>query len=209
MTPIYYEGSLYGYKYTPAVFQSRRPALHEEDKREPGALRSFRLRKLAHSPLVRRHGFGYLSPDTSFTAKTYFERVETQKISSYGFAEYSSSFIIEEKLIMDHNLTLLGIPMKLSYGGEADFTSVDELSDFSVEPFNRRDTTNPVIVPQSVVLVGPQDGWIAGDGDVSQLIQYAFFAQADIKFTPSLSLFTGGEGRGRALRHRNARAACD
>jgi hypothetical protein len=42
-----------------------------------------------------------------------------------------------------------------------------------------------------VVLVGPQDGWIFGGGDVDQLIEYAAFAQADFKFTNSLSLFVG------------------
>jgi iron complex outermembrane receptor protein len=190
MTPIYYEGALYGYKYTPAYFNLGGQLF---TKKISGNQVLSDPSDFANSHTLLWFGdiSDTISPDTSFTAKTYFERVETQKISSYGFAEYSSSFIIEEKLIMDHNLTLLGIPIKLSYGGEADFTSVDELSDFSVEPFNRRDTTNPVIVPQSVVLVGPQDGWIAGDGDVSQLIQYALFAQSDIKFTPSLSLFTG------------------
>lgn len=191
MTPIFYQGSLYGYKYTPGYFNAggqlfTKKITGNEVLSDPS--------DFADSQTLLWFGdiTDSLGANTNFIAKSYFERVETQKISSYGFAEYSSSFIGEEKLMMDQTFKSGPFPWNLKYGLEFDFSQVTELSDFSVEPFNRRDISNPVIVPQSVVLVGPQDGYIAGDGDYSQLLQSAFFVESDLKFTPNFDLILGG-----------------
>ncbi|MEM7790860.1 MAG: TonB-dependent receptor plug domain-containing protein [Verrucomicrobiota bacterium] len=99
-------------------------------------------------------------PDFEVTWKSYFEYLETRKVSSYGFSHYTDSFAFRQKLVFDQNADLFGgFPIQLNYGVDFSYEEVDDINDFFVEPFNRRDISTGQITPQSIVLSGPDIGW--------------------------------------------------
>ncbi len=188
--PIFFQGSLFGYKYTPGYFS--------------GGGRLFTKKIEGNQVLSDPSDFAdsttaifftdlvwSLDNDRRFSAKTFAEYILTEKLSSYGFAHNSDSVAFEQKLAFDEKRTIGGVRTTLQYGADYRFTYNSDANDFFVEPFNRRDVSNPVITAQSIVLAGPQLGWALIGGSESRLHQLGFFGQARFEFTDTFSVFAG------------------
>ena len=94
------------------------------------------------------------SPDTEITLKSFVDGYEREKYSTYGYAEYGENITLEEKLVIDQSVEPLGtFPLQLSYGVSARYEDSLALTDYTVEPFSRRDLTQP-IDPYTVLPAG-------------------------------------------------------
>ena len=191
-TVVNYLGKLYGYKYTPSYFTAGGQLFTK--KIEGNQVLSDRS-DYANSETMIAFGDLRYSADNGRTisAKSLFEWIKTRKISSYGFAHDSDSFALMEKLVVEETHTVGGVPVSLQYGADARYTYNNDANDFGVEPFNRRDISADIIVPQSVVLTGPQVNWPAGyvGGSRSTLGQLGLFGQFAAKFSDSFSVYGG------------------
>lgn len=127
------------------------------------------------------------------------DRIATEKLSSYGYAINTRQLVLEAKATAARELPV-GRGMRLTYGASARFTDAEMLQDFSVEPFSRRDITQPLVSPNSVILSGPQRGpdgknfWSAtaqgGANAHSKLWQFSGFAFAANRITDAVSSYT-------------------
>ena len=190
---VNFNGQLVGYKYTPGYFGAGGQLFTK--KIEGNQVVSDSSDFANSKTYIWFADFAYeASAERTFTLKSLVESLSTRKISSYGFAHDSDSTALEQKLVVDEKRTVGGMPLGLQYGADLRYTYNNDANDFGVEPFGRRDVSNPTIVPQSVVLVGPQVKWPAGyvGGSRSTLFQAGVFAQAALKVSDSFSVFAGG-----------------
>ncbi len=78
----------------------------------------------------------------SLTNKSLIDAYEREKVSTYGYGEYGENFTFENKTIARHRLNALkGID--LAYGFSARYEDALAKTEFTVEPFNRRDISKP------------------------------------------------------------------
>ena len=129
----------------------------------------------------------------SLTLKNQFiiDWIETEKLSSYGYAFNMKQFIIEDKISAEQKFT--GILSNLTYGASARYSFAHQLQDFAAEPFSRRDVSKSQITANSVVLTGPQRP-LVGDtrnlwsqGADTDLYQLAAFSVGELKFSDAFS----------------------
>ncbi len=118
--------------------------------------------------------------------------IQTDKLSSYGYAFAMEQRVIEDKLTLEHAGN--GALQKLLYGASLRYSRAHQLQDFSAEPFDRRDISRPDITPNSVVLAGPLRP-LSGDtrnlwsqGADSELWQAGLFAVGNFRLNERLSL---------------------
>ena len=189
-TPIFDNGRLFGYKYSPGYFAAGGQLFTEKidgktvlsDPSDYADSKTF-----IYFTDFEWHG----ESDRKITVKNFFEYITTKKLSSYGFAHDSDAHSWETKLIVDDILELAGIRMAVQYGADVRYSYNNDANDFFVEPFNRRNIANPVITPQSIVLSGPQLGWALVGGSESKLTQFGAFGQLKADFSESFKVFAG------------------
>jgi len=198
-TPIFYNGSLFGYKYTPDYFGAGGELF---TKQIDGSDVLSDPSDFADSQTFLWFlDFNWIGEGSrSMALKTFYEYVSTQKLSSYGFAHDSDSWALQEKLVVNETHDLGFGPLSFQYGVDVRFTFNNDANDFGVEPFNRRDVSNPDIPAWSVVYVGPQynwdpasaglPGWFVG-GSQSELLQYGAFGQFNANFGEMFALLGG------------------
>lgn len=129
--------------------------------------------------------------DRTFTLKGLYEYLATEKLSSYGYAFDGAQTVAALKLIAsERSLDWL----QLEYGGSLRYTGAQQLQDFTVEPFSRRDLTNRGISANSTLLAGAQsprgganywDPFASGESD---LYQAAVFAVGELRLGSYLSV---------------------
>ncbi len=132
--------------------------------------------------------------------QVYIERLETRKLSTYGFSLYSDQLILADKLTLQADFD--SIASTLTYGAEARYSWAKMRQDFFAEPFSRRDLTRDTISPNSVVRAGPQEApdglnlWSPGLGanEESDLYLGGLFALLDTRLGERLRFFTGLRG---------------
>jgi iron complex outermembrane receptor protein len=192
-----------GYQYTPAYFAAGGTVFTQKI---PGSTVLADERDYANS----RDFLWFLTldtdgaPDASFKGQALVDYVTTQKLSTYGYAIETEQLVAELKGTITQNLELLA-GARVSYGTSARFTYAQILQDFAVEPFSRRDITQPAISANSTVLAGPQlapDGlnnWssrvgFGGANVQSQLWELSAFGFAETRVTPAFTVFTSLRG---------------
>ncbi len=198
-TPVYYNGELFGYKYTPEYFANGGEALTTKisgnqvlsDKSDYADSTTF----LWFGDIVY-----HTDSERTITAKSFYESLKTRKLSSYGFAHDSDSWAFEEKLSIDESHEWGGVNVSLQYGADVRYTYNNDANDYGVEPFNRRDVSSSDIPAWSVVYTGPLydwdptsvglPGWFVG-GSQSKLTQFGAFGQFKADFGEMFSLFGG------------------
>lgn len=187
-----------GYQYTPDYFAAGGRVF---TKKLDGStvLRDPRDHADSHSLLY----FADLSDrrDADLTRRVQFmiDALETEKLSSYGYALNSEQFLFELKASLERRYPLLE-GMTVNGGVSVRYTDAMVLQDYSVEPFSRRDITHTEVSPNSVILVGPQRGpdglnfWSptaqGGANAHSRLWQVSAFAYAINHLTPRLTTTT-------------------
>jgi iron complex outermembrane receptor protein len=132
---------------------------------------------------------------SSLTLKNQFliDYINTDKVSSYGYAFAMKQFVIEDKISADQKFN--GILSNLTYGGSIRYSWAKQLQDFAAEPFSRRDISKKQISANSIVLTGPQrpafgdtrNLWAQGDN--TDLYQLALFSVGELKFSEAFSTF--------------------
>jgi iron complex outermembrane receptor protein len=192
-----------GYQYTPAYFSAGGTLFTQNI---PGSTVLSDDRDYANS----RDFLWFLTldtdgaPDASFKGQALVDYVTTQKLSTYGYAIETEQLVAELKGTITQNLDVLA-GARVSYGASARFTYAQILQDFAVEPFSRRDITQPASSANSTVLAGPQvspDGlnnWssrigFGGANVQSQLWELSAFGFAETRVTNAFTVFTSLRG---------------
>lgn len=126
-----------------------------------------------------------IDTERTLTLKLFAESLETEKLSSYGYAIETDQALAAAKLLYDDPSSVPHSQLQLS--ASARYTSASMRQDFFAEPFNRRDLARPTISPNSTILAGPQRGpdgqnfWSpAGGANVSSILRQ-FAAAAQLK----------------------------
>lgn len=129
----------------------------------------------------------------TFKNQLIIDWIETEKVSSYGYAFAMKQFIIEDKIIAEQKFS--GFLASLTSGGSVRYSFAHQLQDFAAEPFSRRDISQPQISTNSVILTGPQRP-ITGDtrnlwsqGSDTDLYQLALFSVGELKFSEAFSTY--------------------
>lgn len=135
------------------------------------------------------------NPDRTFTVKTLFETLETEKRSSYGYAVSTEQMVagtkafVRDRTLLPNSTTTIGIGAR--------YTDSQILQDFFDEPFSRRDILLPDISPNTILLVGAQrpigglNLWsptaVGGANVASELLQFSAFGTVETSWTDRFS----------------------
>ncbi len=130
--------------------------------------------------------------DWVFRNKFFLEYVDTEKLSSYGYAMYTNNLLFENSFLADFIYEPSWARIHGTIGASARFSSSSRLQDFSSEPFNRRDLSTGDIPPSSIVIAGPQADWLWGGHNESDLWQLGLSGLAVVEWTPKLTTVIGG-----------------
>ena len=138
------------------------------------------------------------SPDATVKGQFLLDSIQTDKLSTYGYAISTQQLLFEAKAAATRNFPLCQ-GLSLTCGLSARYTDARMLQDFSEEPFSRRDITRVEVSPNTVVLTGPQRGpagtnfWSptaqGGANAHSKLWQFSGFAYAVGHFTDRISIY--------------------
>ena len=131
------------------------------------------------------------------TNKLFVDTYERSKQSSYGYAEFGENFTLENKIVVEHKLPNLGSGSTLIYGGAIRYEDALALTDFTSEPFSRRDITKPVLPNERVAAGSDQDingenFWDPFGSFDTKMVNYGSFLTADLKFGEKFTLFLSG-----------------
>ena len=131
------------------------------------------------------------SSDLTIKNQTLLDWIDTEKLSSYGYAFNMEQLVLENKTSFIQKFS--GVLDSLTYGGSLRYAYAHQVQDYAAEPFSRRDITNPTITANSIVLTGPQRP-LTGDtrnlwsqGAESDLRTLGLFSVANFKLTDTFS----------------------
>ena len=130
----------------------------------------------------------------SWESKMLVDVVDTEKLSSYGYAIETSQRVFAHNIERNRPLDF-GLKTDLSYGIGWRATKAEMIQDYYAEPFSRRDISRKAISRNSVVIAGPQEGpdglnyWSPdiGANVASMLWQGAVFGQLSSRLTESFT----------------------
>ena len=132
------------------------------------------------------------SSNTTIVNKFFIDAYTREKISSYGYGEYGENITFEDKVIVTQKLPALkGI--NLVYGVSARYEDSIAKTEFTVEPFNRRDISVGAS-PNDRLLSGSQRGntgrtyWDPFGSFYSKQFTGGLFFVPDIKITDDFSV---------------------
>lgn len=138
-------------------------------------------------------------PNRSLRGQFLLDYINTDKLSTYGYAIQTRQLLFEVKGTAKQRFALLK-GMDLTYGLSMRYTDAKMLQDFFDEPFSRRDISTGSISPNSVILTGPQTDpngvnfWSptsqGGANAHSRLWQFSAFGYAENRLTDSLKSYT-------------------
>ncbi len=135
------------------------------------------------------------SPDFKITYKFFIDGYEREKESTYGYGEFGENFTMENKLIFEQQIDQYE-GVTLSYGISARYEDALAKTDFTIEPFSRRDITQPVD-PNTVLIAG---GKVDSSGTTqwdpfgswdTQMWNFGAFINSHIRFTEKWSIVAG------------------
>lgn len=142
-------------------------------------------------------------PDFVVTNKSYFEYLETDKASYYGYAFASEQVVFNNRTQVEQKFDL-GFENLFAYGVEYRYTDAEQKQDYWIEPFGRRDLTRPVISGNTRMPVGsetsPNSGvtyWVNAFDDpgfqggnlASTLHQFGLFLSSQLDWSEMFSTF--------------------
>ncbi len=131
------------------------------------------------------------------TNKLYFESYSRSKHSTYGYAEDGENTTIENKTIVEHAMPDRPMVDSLIYGTSIRFEDAFARTDFTAEPFSRRDITKPED-PNTILPAGGDRNlngltfWDPFGSNRTKMISYGIFVTADLKPTDRVSLIFNG-----------------
>ncbi|NRA26216.1 MAG: hypothetical protein HRU10_03090 [Opitutales bacterium] len=144
-----------------------------------------------------------VSPDSKIHFDVLFESIETDKLSSYGYAIQTEQDVIDARVSFEHQWDGENMSLDLTYGAQVRYTEAQQLQDFWTEPFSRRDITRDEISANSIILAGAQvdpasgnNFWGGGFGAgapgghavESELTQTGAFALGNLGFGDNINI---------------------
>jgi len=138
------------------------------------------------------------APSKTFklTNKLFLDAYKRDKVSSYGYGEYGKNMTIENKVLVEQSLPFLG-GINLSYGASVRFEDSIAKTEFTVEPFNRRDITVAPTLNDTLLSGGQRDNrgrtfWDPFGSYYSKLITAGVFLTPEIKVSDAFSVILSG-----------------
>jgi len=150
------EPSTSGYQYTPEYFAAGGRVFTQRIKGDT-VLRDPIDRADSRSLLLFGDLENRFHPEHLWRVRVLVDALETDKLSSYGYALDSRQLVTEVKGTLEGDVDWLG-GMTYNTGISLRRVAARVRQDFSVEPFSRRDITRAAVSPNTVILSGPQRG---------------------------------------------------
>lgn len=133
--------------------------------------------------------------DTHWKNKFLLDILQTEKLSSYGYAIDTKQLVLADR-VEGLNYLSFAQGTTISYGLGIRYTHAEMVQDYSTEPFSRRDVSRNEVSSNSRILAGPQigpDGLNYWSPDIganveSDLFQSGLFAQLDSNLTERIKL---------------------
>lgn len=130
------------------------------------------------------------------TNKLFLDAYQRDKVSSYGYGEFGKNITVEDKILVEQRFKALkGI--NVSYGTSVRYEESIAKTEFTVEPFNRRDITAAPTPNDTLRSGGQRDNlgktfWDPFGSVWSQALTVGAFLTPEIKFTEAFSLILSG-----------------
>ena len=137
-----------------------------------------------------------ITPDASLDIDFLYEKIETDKFTSYQYAIQTEQEVADIRATMNQSFVGDMLSLDLSYGGQLRFTEAMQLQDFWTEPMARRDISVAGVSANSSFLSGddlnPENDipyWLGGgrlgssassSAVESELSQFGVFALASV-----------------------------
>ncbi len=136
------------------------------------------------------------SPDFKFTNKFFLDGYSREKVSSYGYGEFGENTTLENKLLFEQSFDVLS-GLNVAYGASVRYEDALALTEFTVEPFNRRDISQPVTQNTRLLSGGQRDQngrthWDPFGSHESKLVTTGIFLTPEMKFTDDFSVILSG-----------------
>ncbi len=124
------------------------------------------------------------------TNKLYYEGYDNLIESSYGFARFADSWVIENQLILTYAARLRGVALQALFSPSVRYTNFEHASDFTNENFHRRDLTRSNSARDRRLLATRID-YDYTDYFLGHYAIYGLTALADVSFDNGLSILLG------------------
>lgn len=136
------------------------------------------------------------SDNLSLKNKFFVDAYKREKVSSYGYGEYGKNLTIEDKILVNQSFDLLS-GLDVAYGVSARYEDSLAKTEFTVEPFNRRDiskapTLNDTLRSGGQRATNGRTFWDPFGSVESQLLTVGVFLTPEIKFSDKFSVIMSG-----------------
>jgi iron complex outermembrane receptor protein len=142
--------------------------------------------------------------DTAFTPraglkitnKFFVDAYKREKVSSYGYGEFGENLTIENKVLVEQSFRVLG-GINVSYGASVRYEDSIAKTEFTVEPFNRRDISKAPTLNDTLKSGAQRDTrgktfWDPFGSVYSELLTAGVFLTPEIKFSDAFSVILSG-----------------
>lgn len=134
--------------------------------------------------------------DLRITNKLFLDGYTREKRSTYGYAEYGRNLTLENKLLVETRMDALA-GLDFAFGVSVRHEDALAMTDFTVEPFGRRDLSQPATANDRLAAGGllDQDGlpfWDPFGSHDSQLWTFGAFATTAARITDAFAVFASG-----------------
>ncbi len=136
------------------------------------------------------------SSNLKITNKLFLDAYKRDKVSSYGYGEFGKNVTVEDKILVEQKFKALkGI--NVSYGTSVRYEESIAKTEFTVEPFNRRDLTVAPTLNDTLRSGGQRDilgktFWDPFGSVWSQALTVGAFFTPEIKISEDFSVILSG-----------------
>lgn len=137
------------------------------------------------------------SETLTITNKFFLDAYEREKVSNYGYGEFGENVTVENKLLVEQVFPFLN-GVQAQYGASVRYEDALALTEFTVEPFSRRDITRDPPAPNTVLRSGGQRDengntfWDPFGSWDTQMLTFGAFANGNLNLTDTFSVFLSG-----------------
>ncbi len=137
------------------------------------------------------------SENLRVTNKFFIDAYEREKLSSYGYGEFGENFTVENKLEVEQFFSLFE-GLQLKYGLSLRYEDALAKTEFTVEPFSRRDITaqptlnNTLFSGSQRDLLNGRTFWDPFGSWDTQMYTFGAFATGNLKLSDQFSVFLSG-----------------
>ncbi len=130
------------------------------------------------------------------TNKLFLDAYKRDKVSSYGYGEYGKNLTLENKLLVEQSFPAMK-GVNLVYGASVRYEDAIAKTEFTVEPFNRRDISKAPTNNDRMLSGGQRDllgktYWDPFGSYYSDNLTVGAFLIPEIKFTEAFSVILSG-----------------